>query len=393
MILRLFLSLIFGAIIGFEREYRSKAAGFRTITIISLGSTLFTICSFKLGGHANPDRIASNIITGMGFIGAGVIFKEGVSISGLTTAATIWIAAAIGMTLGIGEYPIACTTLVLALIVLDKERQINKVEEAKRDATLSAQIDKQKLVKQVSIIGIFLFAIIAGLAVFALNQKRKDSSLIAAEKQRTDTLLLNILPEEIVVELKKVDYKVNGRASVLFADMKAVPGKTEEQSSGKRMQAELENYYRAFDNITAHHKIEKIKTVGDAYLCVSCSSAADAESALNVVSAAIQIRQFVEQEQQKRSANGELYFDISIGIHTGPVIAGIIGIRKFSYDVWGDTVTIAARMEQHGEEGKINISGGTYQLVKDSFNCVFRGEVETKKKEKIEMYFVEGPKA
>ena len=275
----------------------------------------------------------------------------------------------------------------------DKERQINKVEEAKRDATLSAQIDKQKLVKQVSIIGIFLFAIIAGLAVFALNQKRKDSSLIAAEKQRTDTLLLNILPEEIVVELKKVDYKVNGRASVLFADMKAVPGKTEEQSSGKRMQAELENYYRAFDNITAHHKIEKIKTVGDAYLCVSSSSAADAESALNVVSAAIQIRQFVEQEQQKRSANGELYFDISIGIHTGPVIAGIIGIRKFSYDVWGDTVTIAARMEQHGEEGKINISGGTYQLVKDSFNCVFRGEVETKKKEKIEMYFVEGPKA
>ena len=118
LILRLFLSLIFGAIIGFEREYRSKAAGFRTITIISLGSTLFTICSFKLGGHANPDRIASNIITGMGFIGAGVIFKEGVSISGLTTAATIWIAAAIGMTLGIGEYPIACTTLVLALIVL-----------------------------------------------------------------------------------------------------------------------------------------------------------------------------------------------------------------------------------------------------------------------------------
>ena len=272
----------------------------------------------------------------------------------------------------------------------DKERQINKVEEGKRDALLSVQIDKQKFVKKVSIIGIFLFAIIAGLAVFSLNQKRKDSSLIAAEKKRTDTLLLNILPEEVVAELKKAEYKVNGQASVLFADITAVPGKTEEQSSGKRMQAELEHYYQVFDTITARHKIEKIKTVGDAYLCVSSAVATDEENACNVVGAALQIRQYVKEEQQRRMAKGELYFEISIGIHTGPVIAGIIGIRKFSYDVWGDTVTIAARMEQHGEEGKINISGGTHQLVKDRFTCIYRGEVETKKKEKIDMYFVEG---
>jgi len=272
----------------------------------------------------------------------------------------------------------------------DKERQIAKVEETKRDALLSAQIDKQKLVKQVSIVGILLFAIIAGLAIFAFYQKRKDSSLIAAEKKRTDVLLLNILPEEIVTELKKAEYKVNGRASVLFADINAVTGKSEEQSSGKRMQTELEYYYRSFDAITARHKIEKIKTVGDAYLCVSNAAVSDEESATNVVGAALQIRQFVEDEKQQRIAKGDMYFEISIGIHTGPVIAGIIGIRKFSYDVWGDTVTIAARMEQHGEEGKINISGGTYQLVKDHFTCVYRGEVETKKKEKIDMYFVEG---
>jgi len=118
LLLKLFLSLIFGAIIGFEREYRSKAAGFRTITIISIGSTLFTICSYKLGNPGNPDRIASNIITGMGFIGAGVIFKDGAFVSGLTTAATIWIAAAMGMALGIGEYSIATITLVFAIVVL-----------------------------------------------------------------------------------------------------------------------------------------------------------------------------------------------------------------------------------------------------------------------------------
>lgn len=110
--------MLFGAVIGFEREYRSKAAGFRTITIISVGSALFTITSFKLGLPGNPDRIASNIITGIGFIGAGVIFKDGANVSGLTTAATIWIAAAMGMALGNGEYMIAFTTLFLAIVVL-----------------------------------------------------------------------------------------------------------------------------------------------------------------------------------------------------------------------------------------------------------------------------------
>jgi putative Mg2+ transporter-C (MgtC) family protein len=118
LLLRLFLALVFGAIIGFEREYRSKAAGFRTITLISIGSALFTITSYKLGYPGNPDRIASNIITGIGFIGAGVVFKDGGFVSGLTTAATIWIAAAMGMALGNGEYLVASITLGLAIIVL-----------------------------------------------------------------------------------------------------------------------------------------------------------------------------------------------------------------------------------------------------------------------------------
>ena len=273
----------------------------------------------------------------------------------------------------------------------EKERELNKVEEAKRDAELGAQIDKQKLIKKVSFIGIFLFAVIAGLAVFAFYQKRKDNSIIAREKQRTDTLLLNILPEEIVSDLKKADYKVNGLASVLFADIKSVAALPSSKPSAQTLQSELEFYYRSFDEITTRHKIEKIKTVGDAYLCISSAGGGDEENALNVVKAALQIRKFVQQQHEERMARGELYFELSIGIHTGPVIAGIIGIRKFSYDVWGDTVNIAARMEQHGEEGKINISGGTQKLIKDQFICIYRGEVETKKKEKIDMYFVEGP--
>jgi len=272
----------------------------------------------------------------------------------------------------------------------EKERQIAKVEEAKRDAELGAQIDKQKLVKKVSIIGIFLFAIIAGLAVFAFNQKRKDSSLIAREKKRTDELLQNILPEEIVIDLKKAEYKVNGQATVLFADIKAVAGKNQGNTFTKPMLSELDYYYKAFDQITSRHKIERIKTVGDAYLCISSAAVSDEDNAINVTNAALEMTQFVKQDRQERNNKGEAGFDVSIGIHTGPVIAGIIGIRKFSYDVWGDTVNIAARMEQHGEDGKINISAGTYKLIKDRFKCFFRGETEIKKKEKIDMYFVEG---
>ena len=272
----------------------------------------------------------------------------------------------------------------------EKERQLERVEDAKKNAELNAQLDKQKMIKNFVLLGIFMFAIIAGLAVFAFLQKRKDSSLIANEKKRTDALLLNILPEEVVTELKKSEYKVSSQATVLFADIKGVPGKSDDQSPASRVQTELEYYYQEFDKITARHKIEKIKTVGDAYLCVSGSGESDEENAINVVGAALQIRQFVQQAQQQRMAKGELYFEVSMGINSGPVVAGIIGIRKFSYDVWGDTVNIAARMEQHGEEGKINISGGTYKLVKDRFTCIYRGEVESKKKQKIEMYFVEG---
>jgi putative Mg2+ transporter-C (MgtC) family protein len=116
--LKIVLSILVGAIIGVEREYRSKAAGFRTITLISVGSTLFTMVSIKLGSPNSPDRVAANIITGIGFLGAGVVFKDGFSVTGLTTATAIWVTAALGMTIGIGAYKMASEGLVLVLIVL-----------------------------------------------------------------------------------------------------------------------------------------------------------------------------------------------------------------------------------------------------------------------------------
>lgn len=115
---QLLLSLLIGGMIGVEREYSSKAAGFRTMILISIGSTLFTIVSKKLGAPGNEDRIAANIITGIGFIGAGVVFKDGFSITGLTTAASIWVTAALGMVIGAGSYILAGEGAVLAIVVL-----------------------------------------------------------------------------------------------------------------------------------------------------------------------------------------------------------------------------------------------------------------------------------
>ncbi|WCT14828.1 MgtC/SapB family protein [Mucilaginibacter jinjuensis] len=117
-IFKILLSAVIGCMVGLEREIRRKPAGFRTLAIISVGATIFTICSYKLGFPGNQDRIAANIITGVGFLGAGVIYRNGFSVSGITTAATIWIAAALGMLIGIGEYGLTALSLVTSLIIL-----------------------------------------------------------------------------------------------------------------------------------------------------------------------------------------------------------------------------------------------------------------------------------
>lgn len=270
-----------------------------------------------------------------------------------------------------------------------KEREIAKAQEAKHEAEMNAQIDRQNLIRKVSLVLIFMVSIIAGLAIFAFLQKRRDNSMIAKEKQRTDGLLMNILPEEIVSELRSSGYAAGNQATVLFADIRSIGGSAHEKPSAAFMQAQLDYYFKTFDEIVAQHKIEKIKTIGDAYLCVGALEVKDRDNAINTLNAALEMQQFVDKARKSKGTD-EVYVEISIGIHTGPLIAGIIGIRKFSYDVWGDTVNVAARMEQHGEEGKINISGSTFELIKDKFACQYNGKIEVKNKQQLDMYYVTG---
>jgi class 3 adenylate cyclase len=211
------------------------------------------------------------------------------------------------------------------------------------------------------------------------------------EKQKSDDLLLNILPEEVANELKekgRADAKQFDMVTVMFTDFKGFT-KISERLSPSQLVEEIHICFKAFDAIIARHNIEKIKTIGDAYMCAGGLPVSNETHAIDVVNAAIEIRQFMQEHLEQKKLTGQEVFEIRIGIHTGPVVAGIVGIRKFAYDIWGDTVNIASRLESSGEAGKINISGSTYECVKDHFSCTYRGKIEAKNKGQIDMYFVE----
>jgi len=219
----------------------------------------------------------------------------------------------------------------------------------------------------------------------------EKNQLIETERQRSDELLLNILPAPIANELKESG-KAKARrfqdVTVLFSDFKNFT-QISEQLGPEELVEELDKCFKAFDYIIAEYAdIEKIKTIGDAYMCASGLS--DRKSIpYNIIKAALSMQEYLEEYAKVRQRQGRPYFEARIGIHTGPVVAGVVGIKKFAYDIWGDTVNIAARMEANGEEGKVNISQSTYSLVKYKFTCHHRGKVHAKNKGNIDMYFVD----
>lgn len=210
---------------------------------------------------------------------------------------------------------------------------------------------------------------------------------IEEEKKVSDNLLLNILPAEVAEELKSkgsTNAKLFDDVTVLFTDFESFTA-VSERLTPQQLVDELHTCFSMFDRIMTKYNIEKIKTVGDAYLAVCGLPLATSDHAVNVVKAAIEIRDFIKNRQTEK---GKDSFSIRIGIHSGSVVAGIVGIKKFAYDIWGDTVNTAARMEQGSESGKINISETTYDLVKDKFVCEYRGEIDAKNKGRLKMYFV-----
>jgi class 3 adenylate cyclase len=298
---------------------------------------------------------------------------------------------------------VATQNMLNETIQTSTQIQIKATEDAarldKENADLQSRQDKIKSnliitsVSIVAILAIIFFAVLFNRFRTIREQKKlieSQAETLAIEKHRSDELLLNILPSEVAEELKQkgsAEAKLVDDVTVMFTDFK---GFTEisEKLSPKELLAEINICFSEFDRIMQKHGIEKIKTIGDSYMAAGGLPVPNTTHAFDVVSASLEIQQFMFNLRQERINQGLPYFEIRIGIHTGPVVAGIVGVRKFAYDIWGDTVNTASRMESSGEAGQVNISGDTYALVSDKFNCHHRGKIMAKNKGEIDMYFV-----
>jgi adenylate cyclase len=248
-----------------------------------------------------------------------------------------------------------------------------------------------------AIMGVLL--LLAGGATFSFIRARLNTRVlqeknktIREEQERSENLLLNILPSLVAEELKKQG-KTKARyfedVSVLFADFVGF-SQIAEQLTPQQLVTELDTCFQKFDEIMAKHAIEKIKTIGDAYMCAGGLPDGGGAQLRDMVAAAKDMQNWLKEWNAGREKAGLPRFDARIGIHCGPVVAGVVGSKKFAFDIWGDTVNIAARIEQAGEGGRINISGDAYQTIKDYFPCHYRGKISAKNKGEIDMYFVEG---
>lgn len=254
---------------------------------------------------------------------------------------------------------------------------------------LNERTRNQQTILVGSVITVVLILLIA-LGLYRRNKFiGRTKKIIESEKNRSEILLLNILPQETAKELKergKVQPKRFDAVSILFTDFKNFTHYAENLSPEELVKS-VDFYFSEFDRIIEKYGLEKIKTVGDAYMCAAGVPFPVEDHAVKTVAAACEMIQFVEKAKTL-SSDKETRFEMRIGIHSGPAIAGVVGTKKFAYDVWGDTVNIASRMESTSSAGKINISGSTYELVKHRFDCEYRGEISAKSKGRMKMYFV-----
>lgn len=264
-------------------------------------------------------------------------------------------------------------------------RRIN--EQRQREKEFQQEQIKQEQIKSQALgIGLMVFLLLSGLIFRQYRQTNK-------ERKRSDELLLNILPEQTASELKNkgvTTAKKYENVTVLFSDFVGFT-RVAEGLSPEELVPEIDRYFRAFDEIVYRNGLEKIKTIGDAYVAVSGMPEGNVASVQNAAQAAIEMMTFVEETKKLRLAEGKPYFEMRIGMHCGPVVAGVVGMKKFQYDIWGDTVNIAARMEQNSAPGRINISKATFDQVKGerSFNFESRGKMEVKGKGETEMWFMQ----
>ncbi|SER42924.1 adenylate/guanylate cyclase domain-containing protein [Neolewinella agarilytica] len=281
-------------------------------------------------------------------------------------------------------------------IANDAREQLMEAELETQAAEIKAERQTFQLYAAIGVgTGLFLLAALF-FSRFRVKQRSAQKLSIANDaldeaRKKSDELLENILPAEIAKELKETG-KARARqfpdATVLFCDFVNFTA-TAERLGAEALVQELDVCFKAFDAIMDRYPgVEKIKTIGDAYMAASGLSSRKSVPH-DIIRAALEMQRFLTEEGDKRRMLGLPYFTGRIGLHTGTVVAGVVGARKFAYDIWGDTVNVASRVESQSEPGRVNVSGSTYEMIRYRFRCTYRGKVEAKNKGMIDMYFVE----
>jgi class 3 adenylate cyclase/Flp pilus assembly protein TadD len=295
-------------------------------------------------------------------------------------------------------YETLFTAVKDSLYNTDNDKKIQQLQFnfdlEKKEAQIQIQgatIERQKAINVAAgISGSLLILMLVGIYQ-RYKFIRKTNKIIQDERDRSKELLLNILPEETARELETNGYaqtRFYDSVTVLFTDFKGfstIAGKL----SPQELVAELNDYFMAFDEIMGKYNLEKIKTIGDAYMCAGGIPTSNTTHPLDAVQAAIAMQEYMMKKNDQRKEKNLECWELRVGIHTGPIVAGVVGKKKYAYDIWGDTVNIASRMESNGEPGRVNISASTYQHIKSHYQCLYRGKISAKNIGEVDMYFIE----
>ena len=295
-------------------------------------------------------------------------------------------------------YQTQYATIKDTLYNIESKKKLNQLqfdfELSKKEGEIvlkEARIKSEKQARYGVTIGLGLLLFIAVIIYRNYLQKAKTNKILDKQKDEIEHLLLNILPKEVAYELQtsgESKPRHFEEVSILFTDFKGFTSIADQMSPGELVE-ELNECFVAFDGIIEKYELEKIKTIGDAYMCAGNIPSPDPNHAYKIIKAALDIQEFVERYNVRRSEKGLESWEIRIGVHIGPIVAGVVGKKKYAYDIWGSAVNIASRMESNGTPGKVNVSADTYEIVKTWFECSYRGKIYAKNLGDLDMYYVE----
>ena len=274
----------------------------------------------------------------------------------------------------------------------DIQKKQTQVDLLTKDKALQVLDIKQQKVEKNALIGGLLLVFFIMLFIYrGYRIKIRLNKVLDKQKAEIEGLLLNILPAEVAVELQKTGVatpRYYEKATVLFTDFKNF-SQIADDLSPQEVVTELNEFFVGFDDIIDKYKLEKIKTIGDSYMCAGGIPTEDDDHVIKIIKASLEIQEFTIGRNQNRIAQNLPPWDIRVGVNTGPLVAGVVGKKKYAYDIWGGTVNVASRMESNGVAGRVNISAATYEFIKDQYACTHRGKIYAKNIGDIDMYFVD----